>query len=172
MIISYYLVFCGMEEPRKRYLLLRDRVGEILERNILTLGLALKSKPTLVLKGELLEALPKNEQPRSPYSTRIALGGIDRKLRLECHMKDVTELTVQEADLLLAIYPSRLRYQTCFDRKQLDFGKGLEYGSHVYVLVSINGVSKKLPGVVWFKGELPKTLGTMFGVELHVSLLS
>jgi len=45
----------------------------------------------------------------------------------------------------------------------------LEYGS--LVLVSINGVSKKLPGVVWFKGELLSSTGTMFGIELHVSLL-
>ena len=48
-----------MDEPRNRYILLQDRVGEILERNMLsTLGLASKSTPTQVLKGELLEALP------------------------------------------------------------------------------------------------------------------
>ncbi|XP_044168259.1 uncharacterized protein LOC122952285 [Acropora millepora] len=118
---------------------------------------------TLLLKGELLEALPKNEQPDDPK--RIALGGIDRKLRVECRMEDIVKLTEEEADLLLAISSATLRYQMCFDRKRLDFGKRLEYGSQV--LVSINGFSKKLPGMIWFKGELPSVRGTMFGIELH-----
>ena len=154
-----------MEEPRNRYILLQDRVGEILERSMLTLGIT-KSTPTQLLKGELLGALPENEQPGD--STRIALGGIDRKLRVECRMEDVMKLTVEEADLLLAISSATLRYQICFDRKRLDFGKRLKNGSQV--LVSINGVSKKLPGVVWFKGELLNSSGTMFGIELHVSV--
>ena len=154
-----------MEEPRNRYILLQDRVGEIVERSMLTLGLGAKLTPILLLKGELLEALPENEQPGD--STRIALGGIDRKLRLECRTEDVKKLTLEEADLLLGISSTKLRCEIYFDRKRLDFGKRLEYGS--YVLVSINGVSKKLPGVVWFKGELPCSSGTLFGIELHVS---
>ena len=163
-----------MEEPRNRYILLKDRVGEVLERSLLILAidlLLLRSTPTQLLlkKGELLEALPLNEQPGD--STKIALGGIDRKIRVECGMKDIMKLTVQEADLLLAISSLTLRYQICFDRKRLDFGKRLEYGSKV--LVSINGFSKKLPGVIWFKGELPlpSSPGTMFGIELHVSFV-
>ena len=156
-----------MEEPRNRYILLQDRVGEILERSMLTFGFFTKSTPTQLLKGELLEALPENEQPGD--STKIALGGIDRKIRVECRMEDVMKLTVQEADLLLAISPLTLRYQICFDRKLLDFGERLEYGTEV--LVSIKGFSKKLPGVIWFKGELPSSPGTMFGIELHVSFV-
>ena len=156
-----------MEEPRNRYILLQDRVGEIMERSMLTLGFGTKSTPTQLLKGELLEALPENEQPGD--STKIALGGIDRKLRVECRMDDVMKLTLQEVDLLLAISSATSRYQICFDRKRLDFGKGLEYGSQV--LVSINGVSKKLPGVVWFKGELHSSPGTHFGIELRVSVV-
>ena len=155
-----------MEEPRNSYILLHDRVGEIVERSMLTLGLGTKSTPTQLLKGELLEALPLNEQPVD--STKIAFGGIDRKIRVECRMEDVMKLTVEEADLLLAISSATLRYQICFDRKRLDFGKRLEYGSQV--LVSINGFSKKLPGVVWFKGELLNSSGTVFGIELHVSV--
>ena len=156
-----------MEEPRTRFILLQDRVGEILERNMLTLGLGTKSTPTQLLKGELLEALPENEQPGD--STKRAFGGIDRQLRVECCMEDVMKLTVQEADLLIAISSLTVRYHICFDRNRLEFGKRLAYGS--LVLVSINGVSEKLPGVLWFKGELPYLTGTMFGVELHVSLL-
>ena len=154
-----------MEEPRNRYILLHDRVGEILERSML--GFFTKSTPTQLLKGELLEALPANEQPGD--STKIALGGIDRKIRVECRMEDVMKLTVQEADLLLAISSATLRYQVCFDGKRLDFGKRLGPGSKV--LVSMNGFSKKLPGMIWFKGELPSSPGTMFGIELHVSFV-
>ena len=159
-----------MDEPRNRYILLQDRVGEILERNMLsTLGLASKSTPTQVLKGELLEALPETEQPGD--STRIALGGIDRKLRLECRTEDVTRLTREDADLLLAIGSVTLRYQIYIDRGRLDFGKRLELGRQVLVSVlTEKGISKNFPGVIWYKGDLPSIPGTMFGVQLHVSL--
>ena len=99
-------MFCSMEEPRNRCILLQDCVGEILKRSVLTLGLASKSAETLVVRrGELLEALPENEQPGD--STKIALGGIDRKLRLECRTEDVKRLTLEEADLLLGTFPRR-----------------------------------------------------------------
>ncbi|XP_015748240.1 PREDICTED: ubiquitin carboxyl-terminal hydrolase CYLD-like isoform X3 [Acropora digitifera] len=153
----------GMEEPRNRYILLNDRVGELLERSLLTLAMSFFMTPPKLLRGDLLEALPGNEHSSDP--TKIALGGIDRKIRVECGMKDIMKLTVQEANLLLAISSLTLRYQICFDRKLLDFGKRLEYGSQV--LVSINSVSEKLPGVVWFKGELPSSPGTLFGIELN-----
>ena len=141
--------------------------GWVLNLNAQLLSLATKLTPTQLLKGDLLEALPKNEQPDDPK--RVVLGGIDRKLRVECHMDDVMKLTVQEADLLLPILSTTLRYQICLNRKLLDFGKRLAHGS--LVLVSIKGYSKKLPGVVWFKGELLNSPGTMFGIELHVSLV-
>ena len=156
-----------MEEPRHRYILLQNRVGEILERNMLTFGLSFKSTPTQVLKGELLEALPETEQPGD--STRIALCGIDHKLRLECRTEDVTRLTREDADLLLAIGSVALRYQIHIDRGRMDFGKRLQGGS--FVMVSVRGCSKNLPGVVWYKGDLPNIPGTMFGVQLHVSIL-
>ena len=156
-----------MEEPRNRYILLHDRIGQTLERSLPTLGFVTEPTPVQLLKGELLEALPENEQPSD--STKVALGGIDRKIHLECGVEDVMKLTVQEADLLLAIPSMTSRYQICFARKLLHFGKRLEYGSRV--LVAIKGFSKKLPGVVWFKGELPSSRGTMFGIELHVSFV-
>ena len=90
-----------MEEPKNTYILLVDRVGCTLERN----GLSTKAKyrtPTRVLRGELLEALPEAEQPSD--LNRIARAGIDRKsLCLECHKEDVTGLSNEEANLLLAI---------------------------------------------------------------------
>ena len=154
-------------EPRNRYILLRDQIGRIRERSTSTPGLAAISRHVCVSKGELLEVLPKNEQPGD--TTRIALTGIDPKLRLECRKVDVTELAVQEDDLLLAISSPTLRLEIFHGRKRLDFGKRLELESGV--LVSVRGVSNKLPGVVRYKGKVPDLPGTMFGVELHVSLM-
>ena len=88
-------------------MLLQDCIGETLKGSVPTLGIPTKSTPRQVLKGELLEALPESEQPGD--STRIAFGGIDRKLRLECRMEDVKKLTPEEADLLLGISSTKSR---------------------------------------------------------------
>ena len=155
-----------MAEVRKRYyILVQDRVGSTQERSMMSFG-AMKSTPTMVLKGELLEALPETEQPSD--STRIALAGIDRKnIRLECRTEDITRLTVEDANLLLAISSVGLRYQSFIDRKRLDFGRQISPGSQVFV--EVKGVSKKLHGTVWYVGELPPLHGTMFGIQLIVS---
>ena len=156
-----------MEEPKNKYILLNDRVGYTVERSILALGLATKSTPTQVLQGELLEALPEAEQPLD--STRITLVGIERKaLRLECGTEDLTRLSDEDTNLLLAISSSRQRYETFIDRKRLDFGRRLLPSDKVFV--TVKGISKELPAVVWYKGELSSNLGTMFGVELIVSI--
>ncbi|KAL9975244.1 hypothetical protein ACROYT_G012380 [Oculina patagonica] len=119
--------------------------------------------PTQAPRGELLEALPEAEQPLD--STRVALVGIDRKsLRLECGTEDLTRLSEEDANLLLAIPSTQLRYEIFIERKRLDFGRRLLIGCQVFV--SVKGISKDLPGVVWYKGELPSNAGTMFGVEL------
>ena len=155
-----------MEGLSQKYILLQDRVGLTVERNILSLGLSTKQSPTQVLRGELLEALPESEQPQD--STKIALGGIDRKsLRLECGMECICRLPEEDSNLLLAISSLEERYQTHMDRIRLDFGRKISPGSKVYA--TVKGVSKKLPAVVWYKGELPTNSGTMFGVELIVS---
>ena len=136
---------------------------------MLSLGLSVKSTPTHLLKGELLEALPETEQPND--STRIALAGIERKnLRLECDTEGIAKLASEDANLLLAISSVGARYQTYIDRKRLDFGRQIERGSQVFV--ELKGVSKKLHGAVWFVGELPPHLGTMFGIELIVSTVT
>ena len=156
-----------MEEPKNKYILLVDRVGNTLERNLLALGLSTKATPTQVLRGELLEALPEAEQP-SDFQ-RVALVGIERKsLRLECPTADLTRLSDEEANLLLAISSLGERYKTFIDRKRLDFGRRLSPENQVFV--SVKGFTKDLPGVVWYKGELPSCPGTMFGVELIVGI--
>ena len=155
-----------MEEPSTKYILLHDRVGHTLERNMLSLGLTTKSTPTQVLRGELLEAVPEVEQPRD--LNKIALVGIERKsLHLKCSTEDLTRLADKDANLLLAISSSESKYQTFIDRKCLAFGRQLLPGSSVFV--KVKGISRDLPGVVWYKGELPPNLGTWFGVELIVS---
>ena len=156
-----------MEEPKNKYILLVDREGNTLERNLLALGLSTKATPTQVLRGELLEALPEAEQPSD--FRRVALVGIEHKsLRLECPTADLTRLSGEEANLLLAISSLGERYKTFIDRKRVDFGRRLSPESQVFV--SVEGFTKDLPGVVWYKGELPSCRGTMFGVELIVGI--
>ena len=155
-----------MEEPSIKYILLRDRVGRTVEKNFLSLGLPTKSTPLQVLQGELLEALPEADQPTD--LTRVALVGIERKsLRLECPTKDMARLSEEESNLLLAINSSEKRYQIYIGRKLLAFGRQLSHGSAVFV--EVNRASQVLPGIVWYKGVLPPSLGTWFGVELIVS---
>ena len=155
-----------MEELRIKYILLRDRVGHTVEKNMLSLGLTTKSTPMQVLRGEILEGVPEADQPTD--STKVAVVGIERKsLRLECRTEDMTRLSEEETKLLLAITSSEGRYQTYMDRKRLAFGRQLSPGSTVFV--DVKGASKVLPGVVWYIGILPPSLGTWFGVELTVS---
>ena len=53
-----------MEELRFKYVLLRDRVGRAVEKEIMSsLGPTTKSTPIQVLRGELLEGVPEAEQP-------------------------------------------------------------------------------------------------------------
>ena len=133
---------------------------------MLSPGLSVKSTPTQLLKGELLEALPKTEQPND--ATRIALAGIERKnLRLECDTEAIARLMDEDADLLLAISSEGLRYQTFIHQTRLNFGRHIFPGSQVSV--EVHQLSKKLLGTVWYIGELPPLRGTMFGVELRVS---
>ncbi|KAL9975246.1 hypothetical protein ACROYT_G012383 [Oculina patagonica] len=140
----------GMEEPKNKYILLHDRVGYTLERSLLALGLSKTSTPTNVLRGELLEAIPEAEQPAD--LTRIAVVGIERKaLHLQCRTEDLTRLPDEDANLLLAISSLELRYQTFIDRKHPGFGRRLLLGNQVFV--SGNGISKDVPGVVWYKGK-------------------
>ena len=155
-----------MEELSIKYILLRDRVGHAVEKNILSLGLTMKSTPLQVLRGEILEGVPEADQPTD--STKVAAVGIERKsLRLECPTEDMARLSEEDTNLLLAITSAERRYLTYLDRKRLTFGRQLLPGSAVFV--EVKGVSKVLPGVVWNIGKLPPSLGTWFGVELIVS---
>ena len=154
-----------MGDQRTKFILLHDRVGYTVKRTVLSFW------PTPVLRGDLLEALPEADQPQD--STKIALVRIDRKsLRLECTLDCLTRLSDEDANLLLAISSLEERYLTFMDSFRLDFGRKILPGClpGCRVFVSVEGISRKLPGVVWYKGELPSNNGTMFGVELIVSI--
>ena len=143
-------------------------MGYTVEENILSLGPSTKLTPTQALRGELFEADPRSQQLTFDPS-RVALVGIDRKfLRLECGMKYITRLTEKDVNFLLAISSREGRYQTYMDKAPLDFGRNI--GPESEVFVTVKNHSRKLPGIVWYKGELPLCNGTMFGVELIVSI--
>ena len=155
-----------MEEPSIKYILLRDRVGHSVEKNMLSLGLTTKSAPLQIFRGEILKGAPEADQPTD--STKVAVVGIERKsLRLECTTEEVAHLSEEETNLLLAITSSEGRYLSYINRKRLAFGLQLSVGSTVFV--DLKGALKVSPGVVWYKGALPPSLGTWFGVELIVS---
>ena len=155
-----------MEEPIIKYILLRDGVGNFAEKNM-ALGLTLKPTPIQFLRGELFQGVPEAEQPTD--STQVAVVGIERKsFYLECRKEFLARLSEEDTNLLLAITSSEGRYVTYVDRKRLTFGRQLLPGSAVFV--EVKGVSNVMPGVVWYKGVLPPSLGTWFGVELIVSI--
>ena len=155
-----------MEELSIKYILLRDSVGHTTEKNMLSLGLTMKSTPMQVLRGEILEGAPEAEQPTD--STKVAVVGIECKsLRLKCPSEYITRLSEEESSLLLAISSSEKRYETYTERKRLAFGRQLSVGSVVFV--EVKGNSKLFPGIVRYRGILPPILGTWFGVELIVS---
>ena len=157
-----------MEEFSQKYILVQNCEGYTEERNLLFLGLSTKQTPTQVLRGELFEDLP----PFELNLSRKPLVGIDRKsLRLElgCFiMACIRPLTEEDANLLLAISSLEERYRTYADKALLDCGRNIGIKSEVFV--TVKGVSRKLPGIVRYKGELPSCNGTMFGVELTVSM--
>ena len=78
-----------MEEPSIKYILLRDRVGHVIEKMFLGLS---KSTRMQVLRGEILEGAPEADQPAD--ATKVAFVGIDYKsLRLECRTEDMAQLS-------------------------------------------------------------------------------
>ena len=158
-----------MEDPSIKYILLRDCVRRVREKTMLSLGVTTKSTPIQILRGEILEDVPEAEQPTD--STEVAVVGINCKsLRLECPTENVTRLSEEETNLLLAITSSEGRYLSYIDRKRMAFGRQLSQGSAVFV--DVKGHSNVLPGIVRYKGVLPPIPGTWFGVELIVSTLA
>ena len=60
---SFHYTRHEMEELSIKYTRQRDRVGDTVEKNFMSLGLKMKSTPMQVLQDELLEGVPEAEQP-------------------------------------------------------------------------------------------------------------
>ena len=175
-----------MEKTKMKCILLHDRIGYALDINMvmpasdllaivdyfsspdmLVPSKSMRLKAKDVLRGELLEAVPEANKPSD--SKREAFVGIDGIIGIECCTEDVSRLSDEDANLLLAISVPELRYQTFMEKKRLDFGRQLSPGDAVFV--SLAEFAENLPGAVRYKGELPPNHATMFGVELIVSSL-
>lgn len=152
-----------MVEEAQKYILLNDRVGEKTEQSIL--GMTKTLKPTKVLKGEILIALPEEKQPKD-YRQVLLVGVESKTLTIECATTDLARVSHEEADLLLGISSALERYNIFHERNTLEAGKKIRESTKVFV--KVKALPKPAPGVVWYKGPLPTACGTMFGVELTV----
>ena len=87
----------------------------------------------------------------------------------DCPIENIKPLEDEEATLLLSFKSNDERYKY-FTSNSLDVSKEITIGSKVYVKVrSQSGGTQELRGVIRYKGPLPEE-GTMFGVELLVSM--
>ena len=150
-----------MDRKPHKYILIHDRVGELIEKGLLSFST--KNVPTQFLRGELLEALLEAEQPKDPE--KIALTALSNKhQRVECPTSEVAKLTDSEADLLMAVTSAEERLRIYRERNRLEAAKSLTVGSKV--LVKLKNFQRDFRGVIWYMGSLPTYTGTMFGVEL------
>ncbi|PFX17868.1 putative mitogen-activated protein kinase kinase kinase 7-like [Stylophora pistillata] len=155
-----------MDGHRSRYILLNNRYGYSVRRLSNHALTRLLSLPILqqALRGELLAKADHGHRDLQPSRVgRIALVGIAREeLCLECGEEDLFELSEEDASLLLAIPDQELRYKTFTKQIQNVCGR-LSLGRAVSVLLSSG---RSVPGVIRYMGELPRRIGTWFGVEL------
>lgn len=121
---------------------------------------------TLALKGELLEARKTDEQPDD--TNKIALRGVKQIFQhVECDREDLKRLTYEETQLLLAVnsYLERCRI---VEEGYLSVGCSLEEGAKV--TARIKEIKRDVSAIVRYKGQVSPYDGTMFGVEILVSL--
>lgn len=150
-----------MDGQLQKYILLKDRVGEHLDKG----WLLSKTIPTQLLRGEIFEALPEFEQPEDPDKIALhAISKLNQSSKLVCRTLEVAKITNSEADLLAAISSAEERFRIYRERNRLNYGKSLTVGSKV--LVKARHFPNELRGVIWYIGSLSTNEGTMFGVEL------
>lgn len=122
--------------------------------------------PHLALKGELLEALELTEQPQD--SNRISLHAVKQFYqRLECNIEDLKPVEKEEMNLLLAVDSYYERCRIIEDGK-LSYACTINEGDEVNVM--IKDIQKEVSAVVRYKGLVPPFYGTVFGVEITVSV--
>ena len=157
-------------EPRKDkfsctfYILLKEICAKKQGRDYSYSNSGLKS----FLKGEILV---RNQLTvvDSAKGTLVLHPYVKPSYYCDCPIDNIEQLEDEEAMLLLSFKSNDERYKY-FTSNSLDVGKKMTAGSNVYVKVrSQSGGTQELRGVIRYKGPLPEE-GTMFGVELLVSM--
>ena len=147
------------------YILLKGKMAEKRDKGIT--GFSKGKKFVSLLEGEILISVREKDQPKE--NTLIKLNLIERpSVILECCTTEVQRIDQDEAKLLLPLCSLSERLKVFRERKRLTDGKKMGVGSKVWVMILVNRIKKEFQGIIRYKGPLPGTLGTMFGVELLV----
>ncbi|XP_031549360.1 uncharacterized protein LOC116286908, partial [Actinia tenebrosa] len=117
-----------METGLQKYILLNDRVVEKARFG------SKKTIPSQLLRGEILECLPKSKQPKDPekIALRLFSVNIDENIKLECPKLGVSALTDSEADLLLAVSSLQERLRVYRDERNRLQQSNLDVGYKVF----------------------------------------
>ena len=161
-------------EKKTYYILLRDLQDPSTQSSSMLWGMSLLSNymygtPTpLVLKGELFESLPADEQPIEAEGKCSVRGLKQRCLQVECPLQDLTVISEKEANMLLAVQAYHKRCSIVNEnRSLLDLGVAGNEGCQVSVWM--DDMKKDVGAVIRYVGAVPPYDGIMFGIEIMVS---
>ena len=161
-------------EKKTYYILLRDLQDPSTQSSGMLWGMSLLSNymygtPTpLVLKGELFESLPADEQPIEAEGKCSVRGLKQRCLQVECPLEDLTVISEKEANMLLAVQSYHKRCSIVSEnRSLLDLGVAGNEGCQVSVWM--DDMKKDVAAAIRYVGAVPPYDGIMFGVEIMVS---
>ena len=132
-------------------------------------------KQKKVLRGTLLEPISPWQEPKGRQKGNgkcIKVRCLETKNEMECGAWEITRITKQERDLLLAIPTAFDKYATYYKPEHLANALDLRVGARVTVDAKVNSIRETLPGMVRYIGEVPgPTRGSLFGIELQVSFI-
>lgn len=158
-------------EKKTYYILLRDLQDPSTQSSGMLWGMSLLSNymygtPTpLVLKGELFESLPADEQPREAEGKCSVRGLKQRCLQVECPLEDLTVISEKEANMLLAVQSYHKRCSIVSEnRSLLDLGVAGNEGCQVSVWM--DDMKKDVAAAIRYVGAVPPYDGIMFGIEI------
>ncbi|XP_076323351.1 ubiquitin carboxyl-terminal hydrolase CYLD-like [Tachypleus tridentatus] len=160
-------------KPNKRkYLLLvdycaRNSTLEVTRRNVNSGDKGPGTENEVFLpQGTIFEEVNSNEVKDGTSRHRLFLKSMDHdSITVSCIPSEVEELTLQEADILLPIFPPQDRTKVYFDNRWLSEASLITVGSKVAVQLSDG--SDPVLGVVQYRGCVNELgPGTIFGVEL------
>ena len=125
-----------------------------------------------LMQGEMLKSV--SNLCDFTVKTFDAVGKKENKKRLivrSTNNEQLTQLSNEDANLLLPCSSSESRYQTFIQQGRVAFGRRLQPGTEVHVSVKEgpwNLNDDFMTAVVRYKGELPLEIGTgtFFGLEL------